>query len=244
MIKTGVYKITYLRDPSIFYVGSAATSLDARKREHISLLNRNKHHSKYLQRLWNKYGQESFKFEIITLCLPYDCIKYEQYWIDKSKPILNTCKIAGSTLGIKHTKESKEKLKKAWQSRKQISCQTSNVKIIRSDGLIFNSLREASKYTNISPSNIIKCCKDGKYRSKGYYFQYFDNFIDWDCFIKKITMSYTKKIKCNETGQEFNSIMDAARFFNLKEGGNISAHLKGRVKKIKGYTFSYIGKEE
>jgi len=47
------------------YVGLTVTTLKNRKRSHISSLNKNKHGNKYLQRSWNKYGKECFKFKLL-----------------------------------------------------------------------------------------------------------------------------------------------------------------------------------
>lgn len=46
------------------YIGSSDDIL-RRKKQHISALRRNKHHCKYLQNSWNKYGEDSFKFIVI-----------------------------------------------------------------------------------------------------------------------------------------------------------------------------------
>lgn len=60
---TAIYKIKNLFNDKI-YVGSAI-NFQRRIGEHTGLLNRNKHHSKYLQNSWNKYGDKCFVFEII-----------------------------------------------------------------------------------------------------------------------------------------------------------------------------------
>ena len=50
------------------------------------------------------------------------------------------------------------------------------------------------------------------------------------------TAKRNKKIICNETGEIFNSIKDAKEKLSIS---HISEHLKGKIKKIKNYTFSY-----
>ena len=59
----GIYKITNLINNKV-YIGE---SLDIYRRwdEHKEDLNNNSHHSYKLQKDWNKYGQDNFKFEII-----------------------------------------------------------------------------------------------------------------------------------------------------------------------------------
>lgn len=62
----------------------------------------------------NKYGIENLCFQLIELCEPELLIATEQKWIDfyDSQDLLfNICKTAGSSLGYKHTPETKEILK-------------------------------------------------------------------------------------------------------------------------------------
>lgn len=47
------------------YIGST-TNLDQRKDRHFTDLHNNKHHNIYLQRSYNKYGQDAFVFEIVV----------------------------------------------------------------------------------------------------------------------------------------------------------------------------------
>lgn len=114
---SGIYKIINLKNSKI-YIGS---SINLYKRLHLHLnnLKNNKHHSKYLQNVYNKYGVENFKFEILATCPPEYCIKLEQWFIDNMKPDYNICKKAGSLLGFKKSKESKNKQRDAILGTKQ-----------------------------------------------------------------------------------------------------------------------------
>lgn len=62
----GIYKIVNTKNGK-FYIGST-TNFHKRKLQHFNSLRKNKHHSIYLQRAFNKYGEESFKFVIIKKC--------------------------------------------------------------------------------------------------------------------------------------------------------------------------------
>ena len=101
---SGIYKIINKTNNHI-YVGSAV-DLKGRWSTHKNRLKDNKHHSIYLQRAYNKYGADNFVFEIIEECSKDDLIKREQYYFDLLKPNYNVAKIAGSSLGLKHSKES------------------------------------------------------------------------------------------------------------------------------------------
>ena len=56
-----------------------------------------------------KYGYSNFILEIIEFCKSSEVISREQYYINLLKPKYNILKVAGSTLGHKHTKESLKK---------------------------------------------------------------------------------------------------------------------------------------
>jgi group I intron endonuclease len=58
-----------------------------------------------------KYGYANFKLEILEYCSPEECIKREQYYINTFNPEYNVLKVAGSTLGYKHSEETKAKFK-------------------------------------------------------------------------------------------------------------------------------------
>jgi group I intron endonuclease len=105
MVKTGIYKITNPVNNEI-YIGSAANGLKKRFWQHKRLLKLNKNPCKYLQRVYNKNSNVDFVFEILEFCSKEDCIKKEQYYIDTLNPKYNLCRIAGSSLGRKQTKES------------------------------------------------------------------------------------------------------------------------------------------
>lgn len=67
---TGIYKITNVVNNKI-YIGST-TNLKSRVAHHKSYLRRGIHGNKHLQAAYTKYGEESFKFELIEECLEKD----------------------------------------------------------------------------------------------------------------------------------------------------------------------------
>ena len=62
---SGIYKITNNVNGK-FYIGSSQ-NISRRWYDHKRELRIQKHHNKYLQRAWNKYGEENFSFEISML---------------------------------------------------------------------------------------------------------------------------------------------------------------------------------
>lgn len=118
---SGIYKITCTVNQR-FYIGSAI-DLRRRKYEHWYGLRHNKHHNPILQNAWNKYGEQSFTFEVLEQVLPMSLTAREQYWFKKLKPFglngFNVLSEAGLTLGRKHSSETVEKIRRAQTGKKQ-----------------------------------------------------------------------------------------------------------------------------
>jgi group I intron endonuclease len=76
----GIYGI-YHNASSRIYVGSAK---DIRKRlyQHLGILLAKKHHSRYLQNAWNKYGQTAFSIILLEIISVEKLNEREQFWID------------------------------------------------------------------------------------------------------------------------------------------------------------------
>lgn len=81
-MKTGIYKIV-CNDK--IYIGSAK-DIDKRWKRHLNDLKNNKHVNKHLQRAFDKYGKESFNYEIIELCSEKELLFKEQFYIDDIQP--------------------------------------------------------------------------------------------------------------------------------------------------------------
>jgi group I intron endonuclease len=109
----GIYRIDGMND--IVYIGSAK-NLDIRIARHKQILKRKVHHSSRLQNSVNRYGIDSIRFTILETCEPDKLLHYEQIWLDilftslDPDSICNTSKVAGNTLGVKHTRNTKLKM--------------------------------------------------------------------------------------------------------------------------------------
>jgi len=114
MIKSGIYLIQNKLSNKI-YIGSAV-NIEKRFYEHIWALNKRCHRNTYLQRAWIKDGQNNFSFEIYLQCEIKDLILFEQTIIDTLSQkygwnnLYNLSPTAGSTLGKKHSEETKIKI--------------------------------------------------------------------------------------------------------------------------------------
>ena len=70
------------------YIGK---SIDVERRwnEHITQLRNNNHSNEYLQRSWNKYGENAFDFCVLEVCESEMLNNREIYWIDYYKSFTN-----------------------------------------------------------------------------------------------------------------------------------------------------------
>lgn len=113
--KSGIYQIRNLVNGKI-YVGSAV-NLRKRMYNHLNNLKHNKHCNIKLQNAYNKYGENNLVFEIIELVPDKEqLLDQEQYYIDTLNTVnegYNICPTAGNQLGLKHTLETKIKMRNA-----------------------------------------------------------------------------------------------------------------------------------
>lgn len=114
---TGIYKITNIITND-FYIGSSK-DIHNRWRQHRWHLNKNKHKNSYLQNAWNKYGANSFKFEVLEECLLLKklILEREQYYMDSLKPVYNLSPTSGSSLGCVQSIETKNKKSLAFKGK-------------------------------------------------------------------------------------------------------------------------------
>ena len=109
--KCGIYKITNVINGNT-YIGSAV-NLHRRMRDHRRALVCNRHRNAHLQSSWNKYGADSFTFEVVENCEKELAVEREQFYMDLLKPKYNIAPVAGNSLGVKHTDESKQRMSEA-----------------------------------------------------------------------------------------------------------------------------------
>jgi len=167
-MKSGIYKITNIINNKI-YIGSAV-NFNKRWNAHRSELKLNKHHCKHLQNSYNKYNENCFIYEIIEIVDNInDLLIKEQYWIDLLKPDYNTSKIAGSSLGVKASKETKKKIGEANKKRigngiselMKAKALEANIGNKYNLGRILNSEHKIKISKNCKLSKIVLCLNTG-----------------------------------------------------------------------------------
>lgn len=115
----GIYKITNLIDGKV-YIGQTV-NYNKRKKRHLSSLKNGNHHNEHLQRAFDKYGEDSFKIELIKKCNIEELDKLERYYIKE----LDACNhdkgynmMYGGQRYRNFTKEVRLKMSEAGKGRK------------------------------------------------------------------------------------------------------------------------------
>lgn len=109
-----IYKITCLPTGKV-YIGSAF-NLKRRWKEHQYHLRRKTHHNIYLQNAWDKYGENTFLFEVIEECEKEILVGREQFWVNQyqsANPDLGfniASVISAPMAGRQHSAETRSKI--------------------------------------------------------------------------------------------------------------------------------------
>lgn len=114
---SGIYQIQSRVKPERIYIGSSK-SIYFRWETHLRTLARNKHHSRKLQRHYDKYGKEDLVFSILLGCPKEDLINTEQYFLDSRNVYFNSAKKAGSPIEFKLSDEAKRKISESKKGEK------------------------------------------------------------------------------------------------------------------------------
>ena len=171
--KSGIYQIRNIKNGKV-YIGST-NDLKKRKSGHFSNLEKNKHVNKHLQNAWNKYGFDSFVFEILEVVEENSqLIIREQHWIDKEKPEYNIRTIADRNEGILASEETKRKLsqvkvgelshtaKLTWKEVREIREKYSSLKYTQ---------QKLSEAYNVSRSTIKQIIENRNWVDENYVFK-------------------------------------------------------------------------
>lgn len=110
--KSGVYRWNNLVTGES-YIGSSA-NLTNRFRDYYKKNRKSGIYNAILE-----YGHSKFSLEILEYCSQDIIIEREQYYINLLKPEYNICKIAGSSIGYKHSEKVKKLLSDSIKGRKK-----------------------------------------------------------------------------------------------------------------------------
>lgn len=150
------YKITNKINKKV-YIGITEKECVIRWKQHISLLEKNKHTNYNLQLDWNMYGKNNFIFEEIE-SIDYNSPEegyFHEYQLIQECAEEKYNILLGGNLNPMYTPEVKEKMVKTKQSQVPCIYQLEEIeenvfKIVNK----FNSQKEASRLTNADQGNI------------------------------------------------------------------------------------------
>jgi group I intron endonuclease len=109
--KSGIYKWTNKLTNDIYIGLQSTVDLSKRFIRYFNLSYLKNRGTLIISRALIKYS--NFSLEILEYCNIPDLTEREQYYLDTLNPRYNTLKIAGSSLGRKHSEEAKAKISKA-----------------------------------------------------------------------------------------------------------------------------------
>lgn len=202
MVKSGIYSIINKINNKI-YVGSSKNIMN-RKSQHYSELRGGYHENIFLQRAWNKYGEENFEFKILEIVNNLEDLLYiEQKYIDKYFDNCKNCYNINSKATLPPT------------FSKKCIIYDKNGDLIKQ----FNSVKECCEFMNI-PSITVKDKINCNSLIKG---QYRFKLIDESGIIEKIEtykpINYKEIYLLNDKdhiNKTFYSISEVGEYFNEK----------------------------
>jgi len=126
-MKSGVYIIKNLLNNKV-YIGSSK-NVDERWVKHKFTLNNKKHCNGHLNRAWNKYGENNFKFSVIEYVELDNLIEREQYYIDYYDACnqnigYNIAPKAGSNLGWCPSEKTRKRMSESAKKKPPVTEET------------------------------------------------------------------------------------------------------------------------
>jgi group I intron endonuclease len=144
----GIYKIENLIDGKV-YIGSSVNMVN-RKYKHFWMLKKGIHDNNYLQHSYNKFGEKSFKFEILEECNNENLIISENFHILKYKSNNNEFGYNLATVNEfrrnTYNDEVKIKLSKHYLNKNGNFKTYSLINIQTNEQHIFNTLVDGADY--------------------------------------------------------------------------------------------------
>ncbi|HEY9570787.1 MAG TPA: GIY-YIG nuclease family protein [Metalysinibacillus sp.] len=248
---TGViYKIENKVNGKV-YVGQTVVGVNVRVGQHFSSLRCNKHNNDYLQRAWNKYGEENFIPTIIEECSIDELDNKEVQWIEHYRNTVGSYNLeSGGNERKRHHKSTIKKISKI--SKKQWQCEVYRSKMLKklvrkgaenhnakaviciNTSKIYDTIQEASEDTNVPAGDIWKVCNNERV-SAGFHlngialqFSYYEKGKEYN--LKPLKNLYERKrVVLTNTGEVFENITQGAKKYNLSQG-SISLCCDGKRK--------------
>ena len=227
------------------YIGSAV-NFYKRKSVHLNRLKNNTHHSKHLQKAWNKYGESFFDFIILEYVEnKNDLIIKEQWWLDNSNCEYNICKHAGNSLGVKKSKKTRNLISLLLKGRisdKQIAAQKRRRKPVNQYDLDGNFIKswdstlDAGLFLNKNHKSIISAASGKSNISYGFRWAYNGNELK---DIKRKNHKFIYQYNLNgDFIKKWYTIQMASNQLKIGQSGIVEC-ARGRLKTSGGFIWKY-----
>ena len=181
---------------------------------------------------------------------------YGKHHSDASRALISEskCGLTSGKNNPNYKKETPQDIKQkisdgVTQWYKENPCATRQRVYCVTDGIWFESTREASEYYHISESLISACCRGFALTTHGKQFtrnkdgslpEYFGTYQTYKSKNKcAIPKGNSVKVKCVETGRTFNSMADAAKFAGLKCANGIRKSCNNNNHTSGGFHWEY-----
>jgi group I intron endonuclease len=194
------------------YVGATEKGTSARRQKHLANAKRGMS-GKFYTAL-RKYGADEFEFVTIETCSCFfSALDSERKWIECLRPEYNLTSGGGGVKGLKFSEESKRKMSLAKKGRPAAWLSGPNAEDIK---------RRLSENWQFRPERMVTDETKKKLRANA----------------RKANEARRRAVKCVTDGKQFNSVTDAALFYNT-DTASIINWIKG-IKSKRGLRFEYL----
>lgn len=237
--KTGVYCITNCINSKI-YIGSTSVNFRHRYLQYQSGFKRNLDNQPILYRAFRKYGIDNFKFEVVSICSKEDCIITEQFYINKGTDY-NSCLMAGSLLGFKHSVTSKTKTMVGGlhHCAKPIYQFNLTGELIKKHTSIIDALKAIYKTKNGS-SHITQCCTGRVYSAFGYRWSFNDILINRPNRFGKCSVNVDNGIITKNCDSQKEAALFISSFGYKCNQGRINRSITKTKEKVYGFEITKL----
>lgn len=231
VLKSGIYCIENI-STSKKYIGQSVNISD-RWKKHISELNRNSHHNDYLQKAWNKYGKDDFRFYVLEYCSTDELNNKEDSYIKLHNTMDRDYGYNLKSGGQDHNYQSEEVRHKISESNKK-TYQNSNLKEIR-------QIDALNQWSNPGIKEKIMGENNGMYgrhhseETKRKISEANKGTVSWK--------RNTTTVFCIELNKVFNDATEAGKELSIP-GYNILKVCQGKRKSCGGYTWKFLNYEK
>lgn len=230
--KSGIYCIENIINNKK-YIGQSV-DIDSRWSKHKSELNKNSHNNDYLQKSWNKYGEENFKFYVLEYCNIDELDKKEVYYINLydslNKTVGYNMKHGGQNGGSFVSEEVRKKMS---NSIKKFYEDNPHIKELRS----INALRQ---WSNLETKKKIIGENNGMYGK-----HHTEEAKKKVSEANKGRPSWRRNltpVRCIDLNQVFDCCAEAGKYFGIQSGSVLQCCC-GKRKTAGGHRWEFINLE-